>query len=232
MKTYFIIENSKQIESLSKDDLKNRNITKETPIWREGLTDWTTAGELPELSDLFIATPPPFNDRKQQMPPPRKEFVNTNAIPEKKKNKRLILWIVIGLVIVFVILVGMRLAYHYSAKNNYTAEYDYQIKTIRLNEEATPSDYLKTIGSFEFTDFEDAYVITGKIENTAVMTSYKDVEFQITYYDENGEIVDYSTVTLDQEFQVQSTSDFSIRVPIIERSATCGIELTNATVYK
>ena len=28
-----------------------------TPIWREGLAQWTTAGEIPELKSLF---PPPF----------------------------------------------------------------------------------------------------------------------------------------------------------------------------
>jgi membrane protease subunit (stomatin/prohibitin family) len=34
--------------------------TAETPVWRQGMQSWTPAGQVPELSSLFQASPPPF----------------------------------------------------------------------------------------------------------------------------------------------------------------------------
>jgi hypothetical protein len=38
-------------------------ITRDTLVWREGMGAWTKAGDVPDLSGLFGAVPPP-------LPPP------------------------------------------------------------------------------------------------------------------------------------------------------------------
>lgn len=35
-------------------------ITKETLVWKQGMANWTPAGQVPELNNLFGATPPPL----------------------------------------------------------------------------------------------------------------------------------------------------------------------------
>jgi hypothetical protein len=35
-------------------------ITKDTLVWKDGMAAWTAAGQVPELSNLFGATPPPL----------------------------------------------------------------------------------------------------------------------------------------------------------------------------
>ena len=35
-------------------------ITKDTLVWKNGMANWTAAGQVPELSNLFGATPPPL----------------------------------------------------------------------------------------------------------------------------------------------------------------------------
>ena len=59
---YYIVENGQQCGPLSLDQLRFKNITPETPIWREGMPQWGKAKDFPELSSIMQgATPPPPN---------------------------------------------------------------------------------------------------------------------------------------------------------------------------
>ena len=62
-KKYFIIKNKTQLGPFSIDELKTQNITRTTPIWHEGLKEWTTVNELSELSEVFKSTPPAFKTK-------------------------------------------------------------------------------------------------------------------------------------------------------------------------
>jgi membrane protease subunit (stomatin/prohibitin family) len=43
--------------------VQSRQLTKDTLVWKEGMATWMAAGQVPELTNLFGATPPP-------LPPP------------------------------------------------------------------------------------------------------------------------------------------------------------------
>lgn len=47
---------NKQVGPLSLDELKQRGITQETPVWREGMPNWVQAKDIPELQ-AYIVTP-------------------------------------------------------------------------------------------------------------------------------------------------------------------------------
>lgn len=71
------------------EDLKQMQLTPDTHIWFDQLSDWTPAGRLEELKELFIAIPPPF---RSTIPPqfnqPLPSSYNT---PEPKQpNQRLL----------------------------------------------------------------------------------------------------------------------------------------------
>ncbi len=76
MKHYFIHDGKNQLGPFEKLELIEKLIKPETPIWHEGLTDWTTADKLPELSDLFVVKPPPF-----------KKLESTEDIDKTEKDK-------------------------------------------------------------------------------------------------------------------------------------------------
>ena len=40
--------------------IDNGQLTRATPVWREGMVNWVPAGTVPELAPLFPATPPPL----------------------------------------------------------------------------------------------------------------------------------------------------------------------------
>lgn len=53
MKYYFVIINDEQKGPLVLEELQSMGLTADTPVWNEGLTDWTPAGELPELESCI-----------------------------------------------------------------------------------------------------------------------------------------------------------------------------------
>lgn len=62
MKKYYLVENNQQTGPLSKEELRGR-VSPSSLVWTEGMSDWTQAASLLELSDLFRSTPPPvFTD--------------------------------------------------------------------------------------------------------------------------------------------------------------------------
>lgn len=53
MKKYFLKNEDGQIGPFGPEELKEKGIEPGTPIWYEGLEQWTTAGELDELKEIF-----------------------------------------------------------------------------------------------------------------------------------------------------------------------------------
>ena len=60
MKKYFFTDGTNKFGPFTLDELKEKNISRETLVWFQELNDWKSAGEIPELSELFIYTPPPL----------------------------------------------------------------------------------------------------------------------------------------------------------------------------
>jgi len=54
MRKYFYVKESTRFGPVSFEELKKNNITTHTLIWFEGLTEWKTAGEVPEIADLLV----------------------------------------------------------------------------------------------------------------------------------------------------------------------------------
>ena len=59
MKKYFLYDDS-QIGPFDIEDLKSKNLKRDTPVWFEGLKEWTTIGDVEELKGIITAIPPPF----------------------------------------------------------------------------------------------------------------------------------------------------------------------------
>ena len=93
MKVYYIHQGSEQSGPFTIEELKQKNISKDTPVWYEDLPEWKKAGELPELNSLFISVPPPFIEKEpasatqatgKKIPPPIAQ--NKPAVIAGKKN--------------------------------------------------------------------------------------------------------------------------------------------------
>ena len=80
MKKYFLHNGSESSGPFTLEELKEKNITKTAPVWFDGLEHWKTAGEIPELTRLFVATPPPFKSSPNTVSSPKK----TTTLEEQK----------------------------------------------------------------------------------------------------------------------------------------------------
>ncbi len=72
MKKYFYTDGTEKFGPFSIEELKEKEITRETNIWSHELVNWKKAGTIPELQDLFTLMPPPIQ--------------NTNFRRESKNN--------------------------------------------------------------------------------------------------------------------------------------------------
>ena len=61
MKKYYIFINEEQLGPFDIDELKTKNISRETEVWFEGLEKWKNAGEIEELKTILPSTRPPIN---------------------------------------------------------------------------------------------------------------------------------------------------------------------------
>lgn len=69
---YFLVLNNQQAGPYSMDQLKQLVkegvLTKQTFVWKEGMSDWANAQNVPEVNALFIPTPPPLPVMPPAMP--------------------------------------------------------------------------------------------------------------------------------------------------------------------
>lgn len=71
---YYIYENGQQHGPFSIEQLKACGITGKTHVWCEGMAQWTTAKNVPELAEIIetntTSTPPPFTPQPPTPPQP------------------------------------------------------------------------------------------------------------------------------------------------------------------
>ncbi len=100
MKKYFLHNGSESSGPFSIEELNEKKITKSTPVWFDGMEHWKTAGEIPELTRLFIPTPPPFKAKPNPIPTPKKqEFETEQKILGLPKNTFIIVSAILMLVV-------------------------------------------------------------------------------------------------------------------------------------
>lgn len=58
MSQYYYTDGSERFGPFSVEELRDKNLTKETMVWKEGLPDWVPAGNLADLQSLFSASGP------------------------------------------------------------------------------------------------------------------------------------------------------------------------------
>jgi hypothetical protein len=72
MKKFYLHDGKAQHGPYDIDELKQQNISPQTPVWFNTLKDWTPAGQVEELKGLFTSAPPPPFKKKQ---PNRKPWI-------------------------------------------------------------------------------------------------------------------------------------------------------------
>jgi hypothetical protein len=82
MKQYYYTNGTDRFGPMSLEELKTKEITADTLVWYDGLSEWVKAGSVPELAGLFgINEPPPVENNYGQY---GRGFTNTPPMPLPK----------------------------------------------------------------------------------------------------------------------------------------------------
>jgi hypothetical protein len=226
MKYFFISDGHDKIGPLSKHELYNKNITKETLIWYEGLRSWEKAGDVEELADLFLVqqTPPPLSGQAMAIPPlpdSRQEFI-TMAEP-KRKNKstwKIIFWSLGILIFLFILTI---IGHNLYEQNQYG--------NTKSNESMYPERYLSL--DVENVDFNN---LTGFIYNSSKYTTYGEIQIKISYYDKNGQVLQSNVHAIDGTYYPQSSTPFNVKIRLPQgiknffKTKNCTMDVIDAKV--
>lgn len=60
MKKYFYTDGTNNFGPFTLEELREKNITRETKVWFQELGEWKPAGSVSELSEIFKLAPPPI----------------------------------------------------------------------------------------------------------------------------------------------------------------------------
>lgn len=201
-KKYYLHNGSEQEGPFDFEELKAKNISKETQIWYEELPDWISAGSIVELNDFFKQnTPPPI--------PPKKDS-NSKAANEKKKTES---WrsIFIKTALVSSAIFGGLFLFSSLDKNENQSYYENKM-TVAQIEESEPLRFLRVEGKYNESFWGSEIKIEGAIINKATVSDYKDVTIRVTYYSKTKSNLGHKDHTIYEIFSPTSTTPFKFRV--------------------
>ena len=110
---YYMIIEGRQAGPFPAEALKAQGLTPETYVWREGLQNWVTASQLPELDYLFRENPPAagpsayppdgsYHDRQQGTVPPD-PYRDDSRYGEPVPHTNWLPWAVVATVVAFML---------------------------------------------------------------------------------------------------------------------------------
>lgn len=208
MKQYYLHNGTENIGPFTIEDLKEKKITKLTPVWSEDMEDWKEAQEVEELKDILIVVPPQFIKKET------KQKVIQGQVENDKQAKtgwfrRLLKILLIVIAIMICIAIVSELIEN---RNSSSPTYEESVMTIAEMEEANPIDYLESGGQYKENFFGDKLKVEGYIENKATVTTYKDVVIEITYYSKTNSPMKIDNYTIFEFFEPTSKKPFKLKI--------------------
>ena len=94
MENYFIKLGAKEEGPFTLEELKEKKLTNEYQIWKDGMDNWKNVQVIKELQDFILKLPPKSNS------------VQNEILNSKKQNEKLFYYLVIGIAIVIFFLLG------------------------------------------------------------------------------------------------------------------------------
>ena len=223
MKKYYLHNGSENTGPFDIEELRERKITKVTPIWFEGIQDWTTAGEIDELKGIIASIPPPI---KKSIETPKEVEIQI-SIP-KKKNVN---WFRrVGLIIVGVFIIYVVLNIFANQNSNRPPSYEESVMTIAETEAAYPNNYLDAGGNYQENFLGDKLKIAGFIKNTATVTTYKDVVIGVTYYSKTKTELSTENYTIYEFCPPNTKIPFNLKVKNYSNVGSIGWNVVSAVV--
>lgn len=227
MKKYFLNDGSQQTGPFDIEELKSKKLNRDTPVWFEGLDEWTTIGNVEELKEVIAVTPPPFSTKMTSPPSVKKTTAQTKVYVERAKQssssgRKLLIYcgiIVLGLIGYFFYNQIQQQQYQNDRQNVINAE------------EETKTRVKNNITSYvtaERSDYETRNL--GGIYNLKISVSnasdylIDNVKVKIIYIKANGDVWDSRIIDFNL---LNPRTKSTIKVPDTERGTSVQYEIVS-----
>ena len=237
MKKYYIHHNDRQEGPYSLEELKGKHLTGDSPIWYDGLTEWTTVRNIAEVNELIPVAPPPFKHKSY------------SSVWRFLKFAAVVLLLSLGVMAInstvdksnnsSASIVPPKQSNNSSVSvdpskqsNNNSASIDPNKKKTMTVEEMEKTDPLKFIsasGQTRKTIF-GKYTLNIKIENSATVTKYKDVVVKIDYLSASNSVVSTEDRRIDEIFPPHSTKNYEFKIGKPSESSKLRVSVIQARV--
>lgn len=228
MKKFYLHNGKDQQGPFDIEDLKSKNINKESSIWFEGLSEWTSADKIDELQVLFSkTTPPPFSAKTTTPPSLTQQTTNSQHKAPKKKNTLGIILQLIGgvgaiIIIVMIIISNMN-------KGGSGQTYQEKVMTVEEIERSQPTNFLTADGNYNENFWGDIIKVHGVIKNTATVASYKEAVVRVTYYSKTKTELGSNEYTIYENFPPHSEVKFELEIKNYKDVNSIGWDVIQAT---
>jgi hypothetical protein len=229
MKKYYLHNGTEQQGPFDIEELKEKNITKTTEIWHEGLVEWIEAGKVEELFDLFKTnTPPPIKSKVETVPPVQKsETANNKTVqqPQKKKSKTgLILISSIGIIVLGIFLfLNTRASTTADGLGSIIGDtYEEKVLTVEEIEKANPTKFLEASGTYNENFWGDKMKIHGIITNNATVANYKDAVIEVIFYSGTDTEIGRKQYVIYNFFNAHTSKNFELKIERPNGATKCG----------
>lgn len=236
MKKYYLHSGTEQTGPFDISELKAKNIGRETPIWFEGLPDWTTAQNVDELQILFaVSTPPPFHP-KAITPPTFQNLPITHTITDQPpiKNRRNDGLIIVIIVLLVVVAAGVFYIFNKKSSDESITPmiggetYQEKVMTVKEIESSKPKFFLTAEGRYDKNLWGNKIKIHGIMKNTATVISYKNAVVRVTFYSNTKTKIGNQEYPLQETFPPGSETKFVLKIDNIKDIDSIGLTAISA----
>lgn len=225
MKKYYLHDGENQDGPFDIEELKLKKIKKDTPIWHEGIDDWTDAGKIEGLKPIFASSPPDFKPSKFSEPIQKKEIIVEEKVQKKRNFRKYAFIFVIGIILFF--LVGS-IINSSSGYGDTGDTYEEKVMTVAEIESSEPTKFLTAEGNYNNNFWGTKIKVHGTITNSATVASYKDAVVRITYYTKTETPIRSNDYTIYETFLPTSTTKFELKIDNYEDVNSIGWEVVSA----
>jgi len=224
MTQYFIHDGTAQQGPFDIKQLKELSINKSTPVWHEGLKEWTTAGKVAALAILFPTIPPPFQENVSTAP-----MSKVFAPKKQRSNSIAIILSIIGVVV----LLGIIAVVNNNAGNGGSSAagfktYEEKVQTVEEIERENPVRFLDASGTYNQNIWGTKLKVHGIVKNTATVATYKDAVVRITYYSRTQTVLGNKDYTIYDVFSPHSEKSFELKIENYKDVESIGWDVVSA----
>lgn len=237
MKIWFIRHNNESLGPYTIEELKKLSVTEDDYVWKEGFTDWVQALSIPELSQLFITTPPPFTKQnKINSDSTAFDIASSNhhsyySGKTRTKSRSRLMWIGILLIfsfITYLIYANNKTSYvsPFTSGTQKTAE-ELRID-LAQTEKQNPTHYI-TGSTSHHQNLINQTVLEGTLTNSATIAAFKDVILQVDFLSKTNSIISTQTVPVYEVINPGQTVTFKKKIFVSKEVADVNVTIANAT---